>query len=178
MAFLPIEQMRDRLARDQTESDVAAFHALMYYGELMVKTVVAALVSALADDPERQRYGFLHRLVRANGIGEWSTCLRELCTGPASQLLDSAIRDDRRQITQHASKSKWQSEAVARIHECAATVASDHPELVRKVSLEYSMPAGMTPAVQHRTPRMVTSGGYQAARSVVGCRMMANRCLR
>ncbi len=135
MSFLPINQMQERLSRDRSESDVAVFLSLMYFGEMMVKTSVAALVSALSDDPERQRYGFLYRLVRADGIGEWTACLRELCTGPAFHLLDTDAREERRELTQNVSSDNWQHEAAVLIHECTSAVAPEHPELARKASL-------------------------------------------
>ena len=39
----------------------------MYLGEMLAKTAVAAMVTAMPDDTNRHRYQLLHRLVRAMG---------------------------------------------------------------------------------------------------------------
>jgi len=135
VSFLPITQMRERVIRDQSESDVAAYLALMYFGELVVKIIVSAMVSGLSEDAERQRYGFLYRLVRANGIGEWARCLREICTGPASHLLDPELREERRELANNVTAGKWQHEAVLLMHACAIAVAPEHPEVPKKIPL-------------------------------------------
>ena len=92
MQFLPFRRMEERVGRAREDSDTSLFLDLMYYGELVTKMTTAAIVSAILNDKERQRYRLVHRLVRADGIGEWSEALDAALTGPASQFLQLQAR--------------------------------------------------------------------------------------
>jgi len=70
MPFVPMQKMLERVDLSLEESDVSYFLSLLYSGEMLTKIVTAALVAGLEDDPDRHRYRQLHRLVRADGIGE------------------------------------------------------------------------------------------------------------
>lgn len=121
---------RVNLARD--DSDTALFFDLMYLGELVLKTVVAGLVAAVDDD--RHRYRQLYRLVRADGLGEWSQSLDEVLTGPASQDLVPEARDAQRELNQNLPTGSWQYEAVAALHRCLKTVDPTCEDLPTKVN--------------------------------------------
>ena len=62
--------MLERVERAREDSDTSLFMDLMYYGELITKLTTVGLVSAILNDKERHRYRYLHKLVRADGIGE------------------------------------------------------------------------------------------------------------
>ena len=70
MEFLPITRMRERLEVDRADSDVSFCMTLLYFGEMALKLITAGVVGAIVDDRERHRYRQLHRLVRANGLGD------------------------------------------------------------------------------------------------------------
>jgi hypothetical protein len=86
------------------DSDAALFDALMYEGEMVLKLVVGGMVSALSDDSERHRYRQLHRLVRADGLGEWADALDDVLVGPAAQYLDYGARETQKQLTQNCEE--------------------------------------------------------------------------
>lgn len=55
--FLPIVRMRERATLARDESDTAYFFDLLYFGELVIKILVAELLGAVQEDRERHRYG-------------------------------------------------------------------------------------------------------------------------
>jgi hypothetical protein len=66
-----LERMIRRIDVARTDSETALFYGLMIAGELVLKLVVAGLTAAVTDDRDRNRYRIEHRLVRADGLGEW-----------------------------------------------------------------------------------------------------------
>jgi hypothetical protein len=96
MAFVPMDLMMMRVKKFGAGSDIALFHELLYAGEFIVKMTTAAVVAAILDDRTRQRYGLIHALVRASGVGDWASKLDEALTGPASQHLTDIAKEDRR----------------------------------------------------------------------------------
>ena len=73
MGFQPLGRMWLRVENAREDSDSAFFMELMYLGEMLTKTVVAAMVAAVEDSNNRHRYRLLHRLVRADGLGRVHT---------------------------------------------------------------------------------------------------------
>jgi hypothetical protein len=116
--FLPWKKMRDRIAIDQSDSDPALFLTLMYYGEFLTKLTVAGLLAAVIDDRDRHRYRVAHRLVRADGIGDWSLALDDILAGPASQHLDHSVHAERTELTQRVVATEWQHEAITLLNKC------------------------------------------------------------
>ena len=57
----------------------------MYLGEVITKTTCLFMLSGLSETQKNYKYNQLYKLVRANGIGDWSSSLDELLTGPSSQ---------------------------------------------------------------------------------------------
>lgn len=90
--FLPFERMRERLRREREESDYALLQVLLYFGEFATKLTCLGLLACLPEEREGHRYRLMHRLVRAEGIGEWVQALDDLLTGPASQYLPEPAR--------------------------------------------------------------------------------------
>ena len=110
-SLLPIVRMWERAEQAREDSDTAFFIDLLYLGELILKAAVAALVGAVADDRERHRYRQLHRLVRADGLGEWAAALDDVLTGPAAQNLLLPARDEQRELIQRVGRGEWQFDA-------------------------------------------------------------------
>ena len=109
-----IARMVNRTEVARTESDTALFYDLLIAGELVLKLSVAGMTAAVADDRDRNRYGIEHRLVRADGLGEWARALEDLVTGPAAQHLAVAAYEERRELTQRWPRGDdaWQRQAV------------------------------------------------------------------
>ena len=102
--------MRRRLHAERQDSDVALFHALLYYGESVVKLLTTALVAGIQND--HYRYRQEHRLVRADGLGDWHAALAETVNGPPSQFLITSALEHRNEINRRCSSDSWQYEAV------------------------------------------------------------------
>lgn len=106
---------------------------LLYFGELVTKLTVLALLAAVQDDTSRSRYKQLHRLVRANGIGEWSDSLNVILTGPPSSFLLSSAQLDRRQLLEKVGPDSWQYDAVSALKECLNVLGADQGTMPAKV---------------------------------------------
>ena len=119
--FLPLDRLRERVDRERSDSDVAFFFSLLLYGEFLSKLVVSALVSAIQDDSDRNRYGALYQLVRADGIGTWVDVLDQVLIGPTSRSLHVSILDAQRQLTQKHN-SGW-------VYDCCELLAASMREL-------------------------------------------------
>ena len=79
--LLPLERIWHRVDLAREDSDTTLFLHLLYAGEMLVKLVAGALVAAVRGDRERHQYSLLHRLVRADGIGEWVQAIDESFSG-------------------------------------------------------------------------------------------------
>src|SRR5205814_9454257 len=73
------------------------------------------MLAALADDPDRNRYRLEHKLIRADGIGEWTHALEDALIGPASQFLLLEARTEQTELTRNCRPGDWQYEAVAQL---------------------------------------------------------------
>jgi NB-ARC domain len=116
--FMPLDMAWKRVDIARHDSDTSLFMALMYAGEMLTKLTVLAMISGLDDDPDRSSYRELHRLVRADGIGEWCAVLDEVLVGPASQHLSSSARTEQKELTQKLGNESWQFEAATAIDSC------------------------------------------------------------
>lgn len=131
----PLQRMWARVDNSRQDSDSALFLELMYLGEMLAKTAVAAMVAAIRDDTNRHRYQLLHRLVRADGLGEWQECLSEVLTGPSLQHLVPDALECQRDLTQRMGRGCWQYAATELIHECLTAVDAANDDLPAKVDL-------------------------------------------
>lgn len=136
MDFLPMKRMLERVHTSRDDSDISYFLSLLYAGEMLTKTVTAGLVAALEDDPDRHRYRQLHRLVRADGIGEWTEAIDEMLTGPASTVLADAARDEQKDLTQRVKPGAWQYEAFCLLHDCFQPLGICREAVPQKVPLK------------------------------------------
>jgi hypothetical protein len=116
--LVQFQRMMQRVEIARHDSDTALFFHLLYFGEMVAKTLVLTMVAGIQDDPDKNRYGQLHRLVRCEGIGEWSAILEEVLTGPASQHLIEDIRQEQRDLMQKVAPGAWQYEASSLLDAC------------------------------------------------------------
>jgi hypothetical protein len=135
MAFRPIALMSDRVGRSREESDTALFHDLLYAGEFLVRLTTASIVAAIEDDRDRHRYRLQHKIVRADGIGEWSSVLDDALSGPASQHLVPAAKEDRRLLTERVGSGNWQYDAVRLLLEAQRNIDPGKLPISGKVPL-------------------------------------------
>jgi NB-ARC domain len=131
--LVPFKLMKTRVSVAREESDTALFFHLLYFGEMVVKLTAAGLVAAIQDDRERHRYRLLFRLVRADGIGEWSTVIDDILTGPAAQFLTPAARMEQRELTQRTQAGTWQFDAVQLLSRNLEELDRDREKLPAKV---------------------------------------------
>jgi hypothetical protein len=130
--------MFQRIEVARTESETALFYDLLIAGELLLKLSIAGLTAAVADDRDRNRYRIEHRLVRADGLGEWAGALQDLMTGPAAQHFAVAAYEERRELTQRWSSGDdaWQRRAVDFLEQtCDSVDPSRENTAPAKVSL-------------------------------------------
>jgi hypothetical protein len=135
MALKPIALMNDRVNRSREDSDTALFHDLLYAGEFLVRLTTAAIVAAIEDDRDRHRYRLLHKIVRADGIGEWSSVLDDALGGPASQHLVPTAKEDRRLLTERVGPGNWQYDAVRLLLEAQQNIDPGKQPTSGKVQL-------------------------------------------
>ncbi|MES2568088.1 MAG: NB-ARC domain-containing protein [Bacteroidota bacterium] len=128
----PIRKIFERAELSKSDSDTAYFLDLMYTGEQMTKLVASGLVSCITDDSKRHRYSQIYRLVRADGIGEWTTVIEEVLTGPASQYFNPVVNGMQRQLTERLSKGSWQYDATESIYNCVKRLDSTIENLPTK----------------------------------------------
>jgi NB-ARC domain len=96
--------------------DKLAFYGLMYFGEFLTKLVSCTLISGMMDDRDRHRFGLLREVVRADGIGEWSSQLDSALTGSGAQFLRADLQPLHRELSQRTSPGDWQYESVRLLH--------------------------------------------------------------
>ncbi|MCC7542082.1 MAG: hypothetical protein IT379_38035 [Deltaproteobacteria bacterium] len=136
MTFTPVQRMLERVDLARADSDTSLFFDLLGLAELVAKILTASVVAAIADDKDRTRYGQLHRLVRADGIGEWAAVLDETVSGPPSQGILPEARPLLRELSEKCPAGTWQFEAVSRMHECLLVVGASPEALPAKPQLK------------------------------------------
>ena len=97
--MVPIARMLERVEISREDSDTALFYDLLNLGELVLKLIMAGMVSGVRDERERHRYRIEYGLVRASGIGDWATALDDVIRGPASQFLADEARPYQKDLT-------------------------------------------------------------------------------
>ncbi len=125
--------MLERVEIAREDSDTALFLHLLYFGEMLTKVVAAGLVAAIVDDPDRHRYRQIHRLVRADGIGEWGSVIDDVLTGTASQHLLPGAREEQQELTQRLGSESWQYQAVALLTDCLRVIVPTIEKVPAKV---------------------------------------------
>lgn len=122
-SFLLIDKMLERVKKAKEESDTSYFFDLLLLGELITKIITASLISGIENDKDRNRYRNLHRIVRADGIGEWTSTLDESLVGVSSQYLqDTIAANEHKELQTKMKAGTWQ-------HDCVASLTSIFPFL-------------------------------------------------
>lgn len=80
-----LDRINARLELDKQDGNIAYLHALTLKLEYLTKLVTSVVLACIADDLDRHRYLLEHRLIRAEGIGNWADVLNTALTGPAVQ---------------------------------------------------------------------------------------------
>lgn len=119
-----VQRVFERVDVARQDADTSLFLNLMYAGEFVMKIATLALIAAIEDDSDRHRYRLLYKLVRADGLGEWSAAIDEIVTGPAAQHLLDEAQGERRELTERSLPGTWQYDCAARIDECLRRVDS------------------------------------------------------
>jgi len=133
MSLIPIDRMKERVSVARQESDKALFFHLLYFGEMLVKFTTLGLVAAVLDDRERHRYRQIYRLVRADGLGEWSVSIDDILTGPAAQFLTPAARAEQRELTQRSTAGTWQYDSVSLLSRCLKEIDPEREDPQGKI---------------------------------------------
>jgi len=134
MNFLPFEFMWKRVEIAKQNSEDACFNSLMYMGEMFTKFTVAGMLAGIDDGRERHQYRLKYRLVRADGIGEWSQALDEMITGVPRQYLTFG-GDEINQLTQKVKEGEWQYDSVYLLDKCLKVIEPQTEKLATKVSV-------------------------------------------
>lgn len=132
MSLKPIDRMLERVRVAREDTDTTLFYDLMFLGEMVTKLVTAGLIATVQDD-SRNQYALLHRIIRADGLGEWTQALDEVLIGVASQHLLTQAREVQRELTQKSGQGTWQFEAARLITECLKQVDPDAEGMQAKV---------------------------------------------
>lgn len=132
MDFLPFNRMWQRIEVDRQDSNTTLGLSLLYFGEMVVKTVGVGLIAAIQDDRERNRYRQMYRLVHADGIGEWASTIEDILTGPTLQNVSNSAKDEHSQLFIRVT-SGWQFEATQLMHECVEIIEPNSEKFPPKV---------------------------------------------
>jgi hypothetical protein len=143
-----LDEITTRVAQDRGEGDIAYFMVLLFELEYITKLVTAGVVACLAEEPDRHRYSFEHKLVRANSLGDWVDTLNAALTGPASQYFLPAARRITRNLTERVAEPDLRYAAVQRLHEVAQRFELD-THIGQKAALRQIFELGV--AVRNRT---------------------------
>lgn len=133
MNFKPLDRMWERVNIARTDSDATLFNELLLLGEMVTKLAAAGFVAAIADDPDRHRYRQIHRLVRANGLGDWSQVIDDVLSGTAAHLLLAEARSEQRELSQSVGPGSWQYDAIWPLHNCLKAIVPDTEDLPTRV---------------------------------------------
>lgn len=130
--FIPIKRMHERAESSKEDSDFTYFMNLLYAGEQLVKIVAAGFVACMVDDRQRHKYSQMHRLVRADGVGEWAAVIDEILTGPSSHYLLQEAQPAQREMTQKFTAGTWQFDSIQLIEDCLRELGQSPSELSTK----------------------------------------------
>lgn len=128
-------RMQDRVEIEKDKSDKDYFDSLMYYGELLLKTIVSGFVACIVDNKERMKYAQEYKLVRDDGIGGWASSLNEIVIGPTSSHLIHQIRDEKNEFAQKVKSDDWRHKAVTCMNNALCIFVEDAERIGVKTTL-------------------------------------------
>lgn len=136
--MLPLRRMWDRVEAAADESDVAYFYELLNLGELLIKLVVASFVASI-DDRDGNRYALEYDLLHADSLGDWTTSLDKVLTGPPSNMMKHMAQPLAQEITQRWTKHDdvWQRQTSESLHRVVQTIDLNSPDLPQSVPLRW-----------------------------------------
>jgi len=71
------------------------------------------MITDISDDKEHNRYRLEHKLIRVDGLMDWSQVLESTLNGPDSQFLFIEVRQEQTELTRFTKEGEWQFGAVA-----------------------------------------------------------------
>ncbi|MDT0295174.1 NB-ARC domain-containing protein [Mesonia ostreae] len=131
-----LQKIWDRIELEKKDSQLSYFNSLMYLGEVVTKTTCLFMLSGLGESQKNYKYTQFYKLVRANGIGEWSSSLDELLTGPSSQEMKIEYNIYSKELNDKTSKNDWQNIAVTALLKCLKTIDQSPEVRVNKIQLK------------------------------------------
>lgn len=136
MGHRGIEQVLERAEHAKANSDFEYFFALLLAGEALFKTVTLAMVAALDDDKDRNRYRLEYTLARADGLGDWGRALEDALSGPASQFLAIDARSDQTELARVVGGEAWQFKSVMLLKSALVQIGIEGEEVPVKTDLK------------------------------------------
>ena len=124
-----IGSLFERADVDKEDSDFSYFFALLLSGEALAKTIILGLIAAIDNDVNGNRYRLEHKLVRANGLGDWSEAVNDLLSGPASQYLIADVQQECRELTENCNRETWQYRSVSSLKSALDALGIEADEL-------------------------------------------------
>ncbi|HBS85701.1 MAG TPA: hypothetical protein DEA97_04040 [Bacteroidales bacterium] len=126
--------MKERLESSKNDSDTAYFMDLMLAGEQLTKLVTLGILACITDDSKRHRYSQEHRLLRADGIGEWSSVIDEILGGPSSHFFNPIANHFQQELNERMGENSWQHKSIKMLIHCIKVIDSSFENIPLKVS--------------------------------------------
>ncbi|MEH6501200.1 MAG: NB-ARC domain-containing protein [Pseudoalteromonas distincta] len=133
--FTPVDLMMQRVCRNGSESDVARFWELTYAGEFLTRITAATIVSCIDNSRDRDRYGLEHRLVRADGLGEWVQVMENALTGPPASHLNMDAHELKSELLARSEEGTWIFDAVMELQEVLSGAYDPNIKIKEKPSI-------------------------------------------
>jgi hypothetical protein len=134
--FIPIDRMIERVIRGKKESDTTYGNELLLLGEFVTKLLSVGLVAGIREEESEIRYRLMYRLVRASGLGDWATVIREISSGRLGPVLSSHMSQLQVEISKKHVSGSWQYTANHLLHECLQMIG-EAAELEHRVDLNW-----------------------------------------
>jgi len=131
-----IKQVLDRTKSAKEDSDFTYFFSLLLAAEAIVKLITLGMVSAIADDKDRNRYRLEHSLVKSDGLGDWGRVIEDALTGPASQYLLADARKEQAELTKLCRQGEWQYDSVQSLKEALDALGIESEEVPVKSDMK------------------------------------------
>ncbi len=138
MKLEPLTLMEKRVSLSKDESDSSFFTELMLEGEFILKIITCVIVSSLKDDSERTKYHYEYKMVRANGLGDWSSIIDEISINHSHLLCRDFALNELNQLNRKCTSDDWQYAAILNLSKVAQALQIDlgYVKLPIKVNLK------------------------------------------
>lgn len=122
LVLAPLDRAWSRVEIDLQDSEAAAFHSLLYLGELVVKLAAVAFASGIQADTDRRQYAIEHRLIRGSGVGEHASALDEILIGPTYEILHPELQALQKQLVAKCSAGTLEAECLTEMAKAMASL--------------------------------------------------------